>query len=479
VHVARAALRADYLNAPTPPFIRNFQSRIQSDKERIMRCTFVSITFGFITLFTCVAVAQEHHYHGDAGTTEESPAQPVLESHAMSHASGMPGLIWPAMSQESSGTAWQPRSTPMPSPMIHIMSDDWMWMAHGWAYLVYDHAGGDRGGDKTFSSNMAMIMGRRHLGPGVLGVRGMFSLEPATIGKSGYPLLLQTGETANGRTHLIDRQHPHDLFMELAVSYALPVNETDRAYIYLGLPGEPALGPPTFMHRFSGMDNPEAPISHHWLDSTHITFGVATVGYTFNNLLNVEGSIFTGREPDQSRWDIETPKMDSQSVRITYNPTDDWSFQVSYGRINSPEQLEPQVDQQRITASATYNVPFGMNHENNWQTTFAWGRNINDPGNTLDAFLIESAVNLNHTHTFFGRFENVQKDELFDELDALGGEIFRVNKLSIGYIYDFPESHGLQFGIGALGSIHFLPDDLEDVYGHNPTSYMLFGRVRW
>ena len=144
-----------------------------------------------------------------------------------------------------------------------------------------------------------------------------------------------------------------------------PVNDTDRAFVYLGLAGEPALGPATFMHRFSGMDNPEAPITHHWLDSTHITFGVATVGYSWRDKVKLEGSIFTGREPDQSRWDIETPKMDSQSVRLTVNPADDWSFQVSYGHLNSPEQLEPGVDQQRITASATYNVPFGMSHENN------------------------------------------------------------------------------------------------------------------
>jgi hypothetical protein len=413
---------------------------------------------------------------GAHAQTATEPAQ-MQHNHEMSH--GMPGLIQSSMSKESSGTSWQPNSTPMQYPMIHIMSEGWMWMIHGDAYLIYDHAGGDRGGDKTISTNMAMIMGRHALGPGVFGVRGMFSLEPATIGKSGYPLLLQTGETANGRTHLIDRQHPHDLFMELAASYSLPVRDTDRAYIYLGLPGEPALGPPTFMHRFSGMDDPEAPITHHWLDSTHITFGVATVGYTINDTLNIEGSIFTGREPDQSRWDIETPKMDSQSVRITYNPIDDISMQASYGHINSPEQLEPGIDQDRVTASISYNRRFGGANENNWQTTFAWGQNMNHPGRNLDAFLLESAVNFNHTHTVFGRYENVRKDELFDEGEPRAGRAFTVNKLSVGYIYDFPESHHVQFGIGALGSIHFLPGDLEDVYGHNPTSYMLFARVKF
>ena len=148
----------------------------------------------------------------------------------------------------------------------------------------------------------------------------MLSLDPA-MGKGGYPLLLQTGETADGHEHLVDRQHPHDAFMELSASYSHPLGETGAAYIYAGLPGEPALGPSAFMHRFSGMDNPESPITHHWLDSTHVTFGVATVGYSWHDKMKLEGSLFTGREPDQSRWDIETPKLDSWSVRASWNPS--------------------------------------------------------------------------------------------------------------------------------------------------------------
>jgi hypothetical protein len=435
---------------------------------------------GAVVMTVCIPAqspAQDH-----AHSMHDMPGMKMTGMH-MGESSqpmqDMPGLVWSSMSLESSGTAWQPQSTPMAYPMIHMMSGEWMWMANGWAYLVYDHQGGDRGADKTFSNNMFMVMGRRELGPGVLGVRAMMTLEPTTIGRSGYPLLLQTGETSNGRTPLIDRQHAHDLFMELAASYSLPVNQTDRAFVYLGLPGEPALGPATFMHRFSGMDSPEAPITHHWLDSTHISYGVATAGYSWHDTVKVEGSIFTGREPDQSRWDIETPRMDSQSLRLTINPTHDWSLQVSYGHLNSPEQLEPDVDQDRVTASATYNRRFGADGESNWQTTLAWGHLNNEPGHALDGFLLESAVSFNHTHTVFARFENVQKDELFQAPSPMAGDIFRVNKLSVGYIYDFPATHGVQFGVGALGSILFLPRELDDFYGHNPTSYMLFGRVRW
>jgi hypothetical protein len=421
--------------------------------------------------------AQDHSMHDMAHDMDMSHDMGHDMSPTTDHATGHPmgGMLSDySMTQESSGTAWQPRSTPMGG--MHLMADDWMLMLHGNADLVYDHAGGDRGGDKVISTNMFMVMAMHPLGEGTLGLRSMLSLEPTTIGKTGYPELLQTGETANGETPLIDRQHPHDLFMELAGTYSFPVREDhDHVFVYLGLPGEPALGPATFMHRFSGMDNPEAPITHHWLDSTHITFGVATVGYIINNQIKIEGSAFTGREPDENRWDIESPKMDSQSARITWNPTDDWSFQTSYGHLNSPEQLEPNVDQNRFTASATYNKRFGTN---NWQTLFAFGQDQNNPGNTLDAFLLESAVNFDRTHTVFARFERVAKDELFAAPDPLAGKIFWVTKISLGYIYDFPPVHHVQFGMGALGSIHFLPDSLDDSYGDTPTSFMVFARAK-
>src|SRR6266571_308509 len=323
----------------------------------------------------------------------------------------MKGFLGPyPMNREASGTSWLPDSTPHEG--IHQTYGDWMLMEHALINGVYDHQGGPRGGNKAFVGGMVMGMAERQIGDGTLGFRAMLSPDPF-MGPSGYPLLLATGETADGRTPLIDRQHPHDLFMELATTYSIPIHEDSAVFAYFGYPGEPALGPPTFMHRFSGMDNPEAPITHHWLDSTHITFGVATLGYIWNNKVKLEGSLFTGREPDQNRWDIETPKMDSQSIRLQINPTDDWSFQASYGHINSPEQLDPDVDVDRLTLSVTYNCPFG--HNNNWQTTLAFGRNNNEPGHTLDAFLVESAIRFQNLHTFFARFEHVAKDELFPD----------------------------------------------------------------
>jgi hypothetical protein len=385
----------------------------------------------------------------------------------------MEGLFgsYPA-TREGSGTSWQPESTPMEG--LHAMEKEWSFMLHGFAYGIYDYQGGDRGDDRFLSVNMLMGAAQHPLGPGTFGVRTMLSLEPATVGREGYPLLLQTGETSDGRRPLIDRQHAHDLFMELALTYSVPIGETASAFAYFGMPGEPALGPTTFMHRGSGMDNPEAPITHHWLDSTHITYGVATLGATWRQW-KLDGSVFTGREPDEHRWDFDDPRFDSYSGRLTWNPTHDWSMQVSYGWLNSPEQLEPRVNTQRFTASVTHNHVWS---NNNWQTTFAWGRNSNNPGRELDGFLLESAIHLQDKHTVFGRAERVTKDELFEPPDPRAGKPFTVNKVSLGYIYDFPPMHHVRCGLGALGSVDVLPGRLDSAYGDTPLSFMLFARVK-
>ncbi len=372
------------------------------------------------------------------------------------------------MQRDGSGTAWQPDSSPHEG--IHGSFGQWSTMLHGYAYGVYDHQGGPRGGDKPFSESMFMAMAQRPLDFGQVTLRTMLSLDPF-MGKDGYPLLLQTGETANGVTPLIDRQHPHDFLMELAGVYAAPVTENSSAYVYLGYPGEPALGPVTFMHRFSAMNDPEAPIGHHWMDSTHVTFGVLTAGYVYDHW-KIEGSWFNGREPDQNRWDFDPLRLNSGSARITWNPGDDWSLQASYGFLKSPEQLEPEVDQHRITASATYNRKLGSG---NWQTTFVWGRDVDHPGNTSDALLLESALSWG-SHTFFGRAENVGKDELFALGNRLYGHLFNVSKFSAGYIYDIPAGEHLMLGIGGLASLYGLPSALKASYGSSPVSFMLFVR---
>jgi hypothetical protein len=373
------------------------------------------------------------------------------------------------MSRESSGTAWQPDAAPHEG--IEAMYGDWMTMTHGFVNLIYDHQGGSRGDKKTFSTSMLMVVAQRPAAGGTFGLRGMISADPL-MGKRGYPLLLQTGEAANGEP-LIDRQHPHDLFMELAASYSRPLGERSSVFVYAGLPGEPALGPPAFMHRFSGEDNPEAPISHHWLDSTHITYGVVTLGYVYDRF-KIEGSVFRGREPDERRYDIETGKLDSAAVRLSFNPTANWALQVSRGRLKSPEELHPDADVDRTTASAIYHRALGTTQ---FQTTLAWGRNTPTHGDTTDTWLLEAAMRMGGSHTVFGRAERANKNELFPESDPRAQEQFRVGKLSVGYVFDLPREGHWRLGVGGLISRYRLPGELESVYG-NPTSFMLFARAK-
>ena len=318
-----------------------------------------------------------------------------------------------------------------------------------------------------------MAIAQRPLGPGTLGLRAMLSLEPATIGKEGYPLLLQTGETADGRTPLLDRQHPHDLFMELAGSYRLASGDRSL-FLYGGLPGEPALGPPAFMHRFSGLHVPVAPITHHWLDSTHIAYGVLTAGAVLDRV-KVEASAFRGREPDENRWNIETPKLDSQAFRLSVNPSERWALQASYGRLHSPEQLEPEVDQDRTTASVMYDGAWGRDWR--WEGTLAWGRNRNRPGHLLDAFAAEAAAALGARHVFFARAEQVEKDELALAPDPLAGRVFEVGELTGGYRCDFWRRDHVVIGLGAAATLVRIPRTLRPAYGEAPTAGLIFLRA--
>jgi len=373
------------------------------------------------------------------------------------------------LTREGSGTSWQPESTPMSGLMgTH---GAWLGMADAFINVIYDDQGGPRGAQETFSTSMLMLMARRDLGEGAFGLRLMLSGDPL-MGRSGYPLLFQTGETADGVTPLIDRQHPHDLLMEAALTYSRNFAHDLSAFVYAGLPGEPALGPEEFMMRLSARDNPEAPLTHHWLDSTHISWGVITAGATWREL-KFDASAFNGREPDENRYNIEVRPLDSYSLRLTYNPSRDWSLQGSYGYLASPEQLEPAVSVRRSTFSASYNAPFAQW----WQTTFAFGHNAPSSGPGSNAWLLESALRVAGAHTLFARLERVDKDELFREGEPLFGMSFTIEKLSLGYRYDFLQLRSVGLGVGALVSTYSYPQALNASYGYRPTSFMVFVRA--
>ena len=446
--------------------------------QRNERWTLVPCTPGRLTEALAAAVVLLSLWISDcafarepasADTTSMDPhAGMVMGDSEMS----MPGLYGPyLMTREASGTSWQPDSAVMAG--VQSMSGPWMTMVHGTLAGVYSHQGGPRGDSQTFNESMLMLMARRAIGEDALSVRVMASLEPL-MGPRGYPLLFQTGETANGRDPLIDRQHPHNLLMEVAGSYSKTLSSASSVFIYGGPDGEPALGPPAYMHRASSEDNPDAPLAHHWLDATHIAFGVVTAGVVWRSL-KLEGSAFNGREPNEHRYSVQFRAFDSSSVRLSYNPTAHWSFQVSTGRLASPEQLEPATSVRRTTASAAYDRSFNTAH---WQTTVAWGRDAPTGRRATDAYLLDSAVRVGRRHTVFGRFEHVVKDELFTPGDPLFGHAFAIRKASVGYVFDFAETGHLRFGIGGVFSQQWTSTALDPAYGADPTGYSLYVRAK-
>jgi hypothetical protein len=307
-----------------------------------------------------------------------------------------------------------------------------------------------------------------------LNLRAMVSPDPL-MGRRGYPLLLAAGETADGATNLVDRQHPHDLFMELSAAYSHRLGERDSVFLYAGLPGEPAFGPPAFMHRLSAMDSPEAPISHHWLDSTHITFGVVTAGWVHGDW-KLETSRFKGREPDEDRYDIEAPRLDSTSARLSWNPTSNLSLQGSWAELNSPEKLEPDQDERRWSASAIYTAPFG--DKGLWSATAAWGRKRRSDGATSDAFALEAMLKPNEAWTLFARAERLETDEL--DAHAGGpshGAVQTVGKASFGLVRDWRVASHAKLGLGGLYSFNVIHTALEHAYGSSPNGAMAFVRL--
>lgn len=404
----------------------------------------------------------EHAEHAPPQASHDDHASPPEMNHAMS------GALGPyVMSRDASGTAWQPDASA--HTMRHTMRGDWMLMGHVLLNGVYSWQDGPRGDEKAFVAGMIMGVARRDLANGdVIQFRGMLSPDPF-MGGRGYPLLLAAGETADGVTPLVDRQHPHDLFMELSGSYAHRLSNQDSVFVYVGYPSEPAFGPPAFMHRLSAMDSPEAPITHHWFDSTHITFGVVTAGWVHGDW-KIEASQFTGREPDDDRYDFDEPQFDSTSARVSWNPGERWSLQASWADIESPEQLEPDVDETRWSVSAAYTVPLGEGSW--WSTTLAYGEKDPSDAESLSAVFLESTYRPNRDWTIFGRAEQI------DSHDLVHHSVERVSKLSLGAIRDFAIADNVAIGVGALYSFNFVPDDLEPLYDGDPEGAMAFIRLR-
>jgi hypothetical protein len=355
------------------------------------------------------------------------------------------------------------------------MNNGWQFMQDGIVFAEFNHQGGPRGGNEFVVPNWWMGMATRKTSRGQLTFTGMLSLDPATVGKDGYREIFQSGEALNGRP-LIDRQHPHDLFMQLAAVWRMPVNQSTGFTLAGGPAGEPALGPVAFMHRASAADNPTAPLGHHTFDSTHIAFGVVTAAVDHGPIV-VEGSVFNGREPDENRWDFNFGRLDSVSGRVWYRPHDEWEFQISSGRLMSPEELEP-GNIVRSTASASWTRKNGQAISS---ITAAFGRNNTDHG-SRNAMFVEGSHRAD-LNAFYGRFETVQVETALLQTDAvLEGPAADVKNpvlaFTVGGVRDVLAWRGFEGGIGADISVYGVPEALQPMYSAHPVSFHIFFRLR-
>jgi hypothetical protein len=451
-----------------------------------------------VLLGMSISVIAQHEHHKmranqDSTAKKEKPApkdtmnmHQIHGDHGMNMDTGMHQMDIPMthafslnlpMNRNGSGTGWLPDASPMYGYMIH--SKKWMYMVHGSIFLRYDNQNfnnDDKRGDSRFDApSWFMLMGQRKMGEkGLFHFSSMLSLDPVIEGGKGYPLLFQTGESYKGQP-LIDRQHPHDLFSELSVSYSYAFTKDIDAFLYVAYPGEPALGPITFMHRPSALDNPNSPVSHHWVDATHITFGVVTAGVRMGKF-KLEGSSFTGREPNEDRYGFDKPRFDSWSGRLSFNPSMNWALQVSHGYVKSPEELHPDENVNKTTASAIYSVDMG--NENRFNATVLWGMNKQKEHEGENAFMAEGAWRMRKA-AIYTRYEFTQKSA--EEL-VLGSAfeehaIYGIHAFTLGAGYDLFELNKTRVAAGGQWSIYGAPGSLNTFYGKNPMAVQVYLRI--
>jgi hypothetical protein len=447
-------------------------------EESPMRALILCLVVAYMLHFGEVVAAQD----ADPNTGASDQQDHAIHDHSAHDHMNMPGMNmdmsnlapdWMPSAHVSSGTGWRPAAIIDHSWMKSVAR--WELMAHGAVFLDYNQQGGPRGEGKAESVNWAMLMEQHKLGRGTILFREMFSAESLTSPHPGFPELFQTGETYHGEP-LVDHQHPHNVFSELALEYTRPLGN-HLSWLFYGAPvGEPALGPVAYMHRASTSELPTVPLSHHLQDSTHISFGVLTTGlvaYRFR----VEGSAFNGREPGEKRYAIDFAPLDSWSTRLSVAPSRNWTAQYSYGRLEHPEALEP-GSQRRQTASVEYVRPLpGKLSDGSWATSIVWGRvhKVLDDHN-LNGYLLESTLNFLSKNYAFARLELVDKDELFPADPSSPN--FRIGAYTFGGARDLIQNRLWQLALGTDVTFYSKPSSLNTAYGTNPISFQIFLRVR-
>jgi hypothetical protein len=439
-----------------------------------MKRSFLSNLIILLILFSGTVCAQ-------SAQPPQNLNEPMLGMPGMQHGSAhnqATTFIDEILHHSTAGTSAQPNSTD--EPMFMRSGRRWMFMFHGVAFLNALQQSGPRGYDKVFSTNWFMPMVQRQIGHGEFTLRTMLSLEPATVTHRFYPLLFQQGETAFGKP-INDGQHPHDFIMELAALYDLRLGENALLSFYAAPVGDPAMGPSAYAHRASASEDPVATLGHHLEDSTHIADDVVTGGLAYKSA-RIEFSGFHGREPDEFRWNIDSGAIHSWSTRLTVQPEQNWSAQYSFAHLSSPEQLHPEDDVQRMTASVSYNRPFTRG---SWASTLLWGRNrVLQSGQIANGYLAESTLQFAEHNHVWTRIESADRSNellLGKHVEPPGFDeqfLARIQAYTAGYDRDFPLVPGLSTAIGTQVTFYGKPHFLTPIYGQHPLGVILFVRVR-
>jgi hypothetical protein len=389
-------------------------------------------------------------------------------------------------SRLGSGTTWLPDSAVV--PMIEGRLGGWSLMAHGKGFGSFDRQWSLHGDTRATLLDWEMGSASRAVGSGVFRATAMTSLESLFMPDTGYPQLMQTGETFHGR-RVANTQHPHDLVGELSAAYDYPIMSTLAISLYGAAVGEPALGPMAYQHRPSDTDDPFAPLGHHWQDATHGSHGVATVGI-YDRWLKLEGSTFNAREPDENRLDIDYAgaRLDSYSARLTVAPTGTVVASAWAGYLNGDDPLAPNIAMQRYGAAVLTDTR-GL-RGGRFSTSLIWGLNNHHHDERLhdhdaavqpthhlsNSLLLESTLGVGTRTQVFTRLEQVQP--MADDLAFLGGnlmETFNVRAITLGAAHQFTNVRALGVGVGGRLTFNFLPETLRYTYTTtHPAGFALF-----
>ena len=405
--------------------------------------------------------------------------EPPPEEHVHEHGEATPQEHSHEHMAPPEEAAKAPAGVLEPDTMTAMMSADpgdrWMTMFHGFAYLTFNRQSGPSGGQDFESQNHLMLVALHQLWGGKVSLLGTFSLEPATIPQAGSYELFQRGETYND-VLLVDRQHPHDLFIELAAQWERRLSADLGLRLYLAPVGEPALGPIPYPHRLSASALPQAPLSHHNQDSTHITYDVITAAADWASV-SLEGSVFHGAEPNENRWDIQAGALDSYSGRLTLRLPEDFQLQLSAGHLEHPEATEP--GNQTRAVGALY-----------WQRAFSDGfvalsliSGLNDTEDGREwGSLLEGTWRFASVNSVFGRVEAVDRDlyELTHKTQRPEGVPHvrtRVWAATLGVARDVPLFPNVETSLGASATLYHFTSRLDSVYGTTPFGFEAYLRI--